>query len=368
MYDINVCYEMIFEAMLGENVLWDIADKIAKYTNAGILFVSGFGRILACSCAEGKYQIESAGRGHLTLNDYENVQKNVQRSGYYRQTKSVESEKKNSGYVSVLYERKEDQAFFEELLKVLAKAIRPYFEEDQNKYLCCQSLKANVTGWTIFEGNKEERKKLSEQIEGKYLVVGLKKQNLEKVSVAEFSIIWRYLYFYENEEELLILYYRLKEENMEEIQNALEEQKIRCCMSELFTKLELCKNKKNLLNRMGKVVCQMDEGYVRSEKEWAVKGIYTYTLPLMEMAGLQDYAITELLHKDRENNTELYETLKIYLLCENNVTTAAKQLHIHRNTMVYRLKQIKNIIGVDFNENGKARELLAYMMMHERTL
>ena len=368
MYDIDVCYKMIFEAMLGEDVLCDIADKIGKYTNAGIFFVSGFGRILACSCAEEKYQLESVGRGHLTLRDYETVQSNVQKNGYYRMTKAVETEKKNSGYISVLYEREADRSFLEMLLEILAKAVRPYFEKEQKKYQCSQSLKANITGWTIFEGTEEEQKSLSRQIEGQYQVVCLPKEELEKVSVTEFSGIWRNLYFYETEKEIVILYYQLKEENTEVIQDALEERKLCCCVSELFTKLELCKNKKKLLDRMGSVVCPPEENGVRLEKEWAVKGIYTYTLPLMETAGLQDYAITELIHKDQENNTELYETLKVYLLCENNVTTAAEQLHIHRNTMVYRLKQIKNIIKVDFNENEKARELLAYMMMHERTV
>lgn len=369
MYDIDICYKMIFEAMLGENVLWDIADKIGNYTNAGILFVSGFGRILAYSCAEEKYHLESVGRGHLTLRDYENVQTYVRKNGYYRMTKAVETEKKNSGYISVLYERAADQSFFEMLLEILTKAVRSYFEKEQKKYQCSQSLKANITGWTIFEGTEEEQESLSRQIEGQYLVVCLLKKELEKVSVTEFSGIWRNLYFYETEKEVVILYYQLKEENVEAIQKALEERKIHCCVSELFTKLALCKNKKKLLDRMGSIGCPSEENNgVRLEKDWAVKGIYTYTLPLMEIAGLQDYAITELIHKDQENNTELYETLKVYLLCENNVTTAAKQLHIHRNTMVYRLKQIKNIMKVDFNENEKARELLAYMMMHERTV
>ena len=45
--------------------------------------------------------------------------------------------------------------------------------------------------------------------------------------------------------------------------------------------------------------------------------------------------------EDRENNTDLYYTLKVYLLNENNVTMAADSLHIYRNTLVYRLKQIR---------------------------
>ena len=72
-----------------------------------------------------------------------------------------------------------------------------------------------------------------------------------------------------------------------------------------------------------------------------------------------------LLQEDRENNTDLYYTLKVYLLNENNVTMAADSLHIHRNTLVDRLKQIRECIEADINDNETARELLAFMMMYD---
>ena len=58
-------------------------------------------------------------------------------------------------------------------------------------------------------------------------------------------------------------------------------------------------------------------------------------------------------------------TLKTYLLCENNVAIAAKRLHIHRNTLVYRLKQIRECLDVDTNDHDVSRELLAFMMMND---
>ena len=44
MYEIDVCYKIIFEAMLEENALEKIADRISKYTAAEVIFVSGSGR------------------------------------------------------------------------------------------------------------------------------------------------------------------------------------------------------------------------------------------------------------------------------------------------------------------------------------
>ena len=39
MYEIDVCYKIIFEAMLEENALEKIADRISKYTAAEVIFV-----------------------------------------------------------------------------------------------------------------------------------------------------------------------------------------------------------------------------------------------------------------------------------------------------------------------------------------
>ncbi len=96
-----------------------------------------------------------------------------------------------------------------------------------------------------------------------------------------------------------------------------------------------------------------------------MRGMYTYTTSLIEKAGLRDYSVERLLLEDERNHTELYHTLKTYLLCENNVTAAAKRLHIHRNTLVYRLKQIKECIDVDMNDFEVSRELLAFIMMYD---
>ena len=49
MYEIEVCYKIIFEAMLEKPVLKSIAEKINEYTGAKVIFVSGIGKILAYS-------------------------------------------------------------------------------------------------------------------------------------------------------------------------------------------------------------------------------------------------------------------------------------------------------------------------------
>lgn len=48
---------------------------------------------------------------------------------------------------------------------------------------------------------------------------------------------------------------------------------------------------------------------------------------------------------DREHNTEYLETLHMFLLADCNLLDTAARLHTHRNTVVYRIKRIHEILG-----------------------
>lgn len=67
---------------------------------------------------------------------------------------------------------------------------------------------------------------------------------------------------------------------------------------------------------------------------------FAFCHPAVEV--LQDY--------DRNNGTELLHTLDVYLLHGQNITAAAQTLYLHRNTMAYRLAQIKELTGVDTSD------------------
>ncbi len=64
-----------------------------------------------------------------------------------------------------------------------------------------------------------------------------------------------------------------------------------------------------------------------------------------------------LLRYDRENKTELYRTLQVYLTNERNSLQTAKTLFIHRSSLVYRLERIQKITKIDL-DNPKNRLLL----------
>lgn len=54
----------------------------------------------------------------------------------------------------------------------------------------------------------------------------------------------------------------------------------------------------------------------------------------------------------------MLQTLYVYLLCERNISNAAKQLHVHRNTLLYRIEQLSDKLQNDFSDAELAKQLL----------
>ena len=365
MYEIDVCYKIIFEAMLEKPALKNIAEKINEYTGAKIIFVSGSGKILAYSHACEQDNSESVKWSHVTFSEYEKFRQREAAGAYQIAVKPVEIPGRPDGYVVVLFFEKEFRQFFEELGSVIGKAVKHYFAEAEKELLVVQPMREALLAWSLFHGKTEGIRKTEEIWTGQYIEVLILKKDLQGKLVSQIKAIWDSYCVCEETDRVLILFFGLRAKNTEEIYRKFTEKGIRCSISEPFGKLDRCAVKYKLLNRMAMVSGLENDPVMKREKEWSVQGLYTYTTPLFKEAGLSDYRLLRLLQEDRENNTDLYYTLKVYLMNENNVTMAADSLHIHRNTLVYRLKQIRECIEADINDNETARELLAFMMMYD---
>jgi purine catabolism regulator len=57
-----------------------------------------------------------------------------------------------------------------------------------------------------------------------------------------------------------------------------------------------------------------------------------------------------LNHYDVTHNTDLMSTLEAYFKANGNVSEAAKKMFIHRNTFIYRIEKIKDILKSDFSD------------------
>lgn len=53
---------------------------------------------------------------------------------------------------------------------------------------------------------------------------------------------------------------------------------------------------------------------------------------------------------DKENKTEFYRTLHLYLKNDRNAVQTAKELYLHRSTLFYRLNRIRDIITINLDD------------------
>jgi purine catabolism regulator len=74
--------------------------------------------------------------------------------------------------------------------------------------------------------------------------------------------------------------------------------------------------------------------------------------PLPELRAFRDDALARLGAKDRRG--VLMQTLGAYLATNGSPTDAADRLHLHRNTVLYRLGRIEDLLGVDLR-NAEVR-------------
>lgn len=69
--------------------------------------------------------------------------------------------------------------------------------------------------------------------------------------------------------------------------------------------------------------------------------------------------LLDLKHADDMNHTQLYPTVRCYLENQQNITRTAEALFIHRSTLLYRLKKIKEVLKTDFSDPDE----LLYMLL-----
>jgi purine catabolism regulator len=81
-------------------------------------------------------------------------------------------------------------------------------------------------------------------------------------------------------------------------------------------------------------------------------GVYRLLLTLREHGELEPFirrTLEPLLRDERHGDT-LVETLEAFFACNGNSTRAAEALHLHRNSLLYRLNQAKELLGQDLDD------------------
>lgn len=80
----------------------------------------------------------------------------------------------------------------------------------------------------------------------------------------------------------------------------------------------------------------------------------------------QNNSIEKLKAYDALHNTDFLSTLKTYLECDSNVQKAADLIHVHPNTLNYRLKRIVDITEIDLKDPNQKITLYLDLKMERR--
>lgn len=72
-------------------------------------------------------------------------------------------------------------------------------------------------------------------------------------------------------------------------------------------------------------------------------------------------ALDTLRQHDAEHNTDDLGLLRLYLECDRKATAVSARLHMHRNTVIYRIDRVESLLGLSLEDpETRLRLLLAY--------
>lgn len=131
-----------------------------------------------------------------------------------------------------------------------------------------------------------------------------------------------------------------------------------CAVSNTFSSLE------QLPDYYDQTQAALRYGRVIAPGEWVhayCSYSYLHSLELLQhrldLRSMIHPMVTRIFEIYGQDNV-MVDTLKAYLRCERNITNAAKQLFIHRNSMVYRVEQLSTKLDSDFSDYNLRAELL----------
>jgi len=84
-------------------------------------------------------------------------------------------------------------------------------------------------------------------------------------------------------------------------------------------------------------------------------GVYRYLYKIARMDDLRDVyqeQIALIDSYDHRKNTDLLDTLEVYLECAGNLTKTSERLFVHRNTLIQRLDRLQSLCEVDLQERS----------------
>lgn len=99
--------------------------------------------------------------------------------------------------------------------------------------------------------------------------------------------------------------------------------------------------------------------------DYSTEYIVSFALQSASLETLCEPAILALDREDQASGSEYIQTLESFLAAGSNLKKLADTLHMHRNTLQYRLSRIAQMTGIDFRDEGEMKKLyLSIKLLH----
>lgn len=115
---------------------------------------------------------------------------------------------------------------------------------------------------------------------------------------------------------------------------------------------------------IGQAIAEKEQGIIQHYADLGFFRVIDLSGGRTGLARFCENTLGTLIEYDHQRGTELIETLRIYLRCNQNATRAARALFIHYNTLHYRLNCITEILGnaLEQPERRLAIEVALYLL------
>jgi len=103
-----------------------------------------------------------------------------------------------------------------------------------------------------------------------------------------------------------------------------------------------------------------------SFSKYALEHILDSAVGSFNMEDVIHPSLITLINYDRENNTELFKTLRVLIKCNYNALQASSELFIHRSTFSVRIKRIEALCQIDLDDERTRLHIFISFYIQEK--
>ena len=116
--------------------------------------------------------------------------------------------------------------------------------------------------------------------------------------------------------------------------------------------------------RRSRDVVRLAESFEKQFLRYADTGMFKLLMAVDDKESIHDYyndCLGNLIEYDNKNKPDYLDTLRCYLENDSSIAEVAKISFVHRNTVNYKIKKIKEILNCELTQKDKLMLTLAFM-------